>query len=102
VKTFRVHFKSAAGDQYMLVQATNAEKAEQEATRAQYRRQERFQLTFARLEQARESGDTGLLAVPPGTQATEAWVKAETERRRRDQVRYDDDTFKVASVEEVK
>jgi hypothetical protein len=33
---------------------------------------------------------------------TEAWVEAETERRKRDQARYEGAGLKVVSVEEVK
>lgn len=105
MKTFRVTFKGKNSSQVMRLVAKDEDEARQLAERAQFRRHERFPLTFARLEQARETGNPGLLALDPrqaGKAFTEAVVKAETERRKRDQGRYDDGELKVTKVEEVK
>jgi hypothetical protein len=104
VKTFRVHFKSTGGGQVMLLEAKDSDEAKRLAERAQHRRHERFPLTFARLEEAAATGKPGQLAIDPrlgGTALTEAWVKAETERRKRDVARYDDGDLKITKVEEV-
>lgn len=105
MKTFRVTFKGPDGKLvYMQLSAKNAEEAQRDAERAQFRRQERFPLTFQRLEQAAQTGEAGQLAVDPrfgGAALTEAWVKAETEKRKKDQGRYDKG-FKVVKVEEAK
>ena len=79
----------------------NAEDAQHEAERSQFRREERFPLTFERLEQAKDSGKPGVLSIDPrfaGKALSEAWVKAEIEKRK-DQDRYG---LKVVSVEEAK
>jgi hypothetical protein len=91
VSTWRIHFKSKGGDQFMLLEAPSKEKAEQEAKRSQFRRHERFPLTFDRMQQAHERG-----------KLTKDQFKAEMERRKKDQGRYDDDDLKVVKVEEVK
>lgn len=91
MKRWRIHFKSKGGDQVMTLLAETKAKAEQEAKRAQYRRHERFPLTFDRIQQAHERGDL-----------TSDQLKAELERRQRDQARYDDDSLKIASITEVK
>lgn len=86
---------------FVHVRAKNEEAAVHEAERSQFRREERFPLTFARLEEAKETGNPGLLALDPklaGATLTEHAVKAETERRKRDQDRYG---LKVVKVEEV-
>jgi hypothetical protein len=106
MKRFRVTFQSKDGSrQVMGLMAADKAEAQRLAERAQYRRHERFPLTFARLEQARETGNSGQLAIDPrfgGKALTEAWVKAETEKRKRDQARYDDGDLKIVSVEEEK
>lgn len=106
MKRYRITFKSKDGStQRMTLLANDRDEAQRLAERAQYRRHERFPLTFARLEQAAASGKPGGLAIDPklaGKALTEAWVKAETERRKRDQARYDDGDLKISSVEEVK
>jgi hypothetical protein len=106
VKRFRVTYKSKDGtSQLMTLLAKDAADAREQAEAAQARRHARFPLTFARLEQAKETGKPGVLAINPafgGKALTEAWVKAETERRKADQGRYDDGDLKIASVEEVK
>ena len=103
MKAFRVTYKSKDGSfQYVTLLAADKADAEKQAAEYQARRHSRFDLTFARLEQAKETGDTGMLAVAPGQTVTEAFVKAETERRKRDRARYDNDDLKVVKVEEVK
>lgn len=105
MKVFRVTFKGKDGVQYMRLVAKDAEEAKREAERAQFRRHERFPLTFARLEEAAGTGKPGGLAIAPhlaGKALTEAWVNAEIEKRKRDQGRYDNGELKVVKVEEVK
>lgn len=105
--TYRVHFKSKGGDQFMLIDAPNPQKAEQEAVRAQHRRHDRFPLTFERLNQSLEEGkphpmlaaNSKLAGLPP--EHAQAYIDAEIELRKRDQSRYDDDDLKVAGVEKV-
>lgn len=102
MKTFRVTFKGKQSTQVMLLEARDADEARRLAERAQFRRHERFPLTFARLDEAAETGKPGMLAIDPrlGSGAlTAAWVKAETERRKRDRARYDDGDLKVVKVE---
>jgi hypothetical protein len=105
VKRYRVTYKSKDGSaQYVTVLAKDAQDAKAQADAHQSRRHARFPLTFARLEQAKETGQPGMLAISPkfgGAALTEAWVKAETERRKVDQARYDDNNLKVTSVKEV-
>ena len=61
MKTFRVTLQGKDGKLvYISLQAKNAEEAERLAGEAQYRRQERFPLTFARLEQAAATGEAYL------------------------------------------
>lgn len=102
---FRVTLKGNDGKLvYMRLLAKNAEEAEQLAQEYQYRRKARFPLTFERLAQAADSGKPGQLAIGPqhgGAALTEAWVKAETEKRKRDAGRYEK-PFKVMKVEEAK
>jgi len=105
MKTFRVTFKGKDSSQTMYLDAKDADDAKLQAERAQFRRHERFPLTFARLDQVLETGQPGLLAVDPrfaGAGLTEAWVKAEIEKRKRDQARYDSGELKIVKVEEVK
>jgi hypothetical protein len=102
---YRIVYKSKQGRQVMTVLADSKEDAKQQAEEAQARRHARFPLTFARLEQAKETGQPGVLAISPhfaGKALTQAWVKAETEKRKRDQARYDDGDLKIQSIEEVK
>jgi hypothetical protein len=106
VKRWRVTFKAKDGSvQRVSLLAKNAEEAQKEAERSQFRRESRFPLTFARLSEAASTGEPGMLAIDPrfaGAALTEAWVEAETERRKRDQARYEGAGLKVVSVEEVK
>ena len=105
MKTFRVTFKGKDSSQTMYLDAESPEQAKLLAERAQFRRHERFPLTFARLDQALETGEAGQLAVDPrfaGAGLTEAWVKAEREKRKRDEARYDSGELKIVKVEEVK
>lgn len=103
MKTYRVTFKDKSGGLlYMSLQAKDKEDAQKQAERSQYQREARFPLTFARLEQAAATGNAGGLAIDPrygGKALTEAWVKAETEKRKADQDRYDKG-FTVVKVEE--
>lgn len=105
MKKFNVTFKGKDSLQVMSIMAKDKEEAQLLAERVQFRRHERFPLTFARLEEAASSGQPGQLAIDPrltGKALTEAWVKAETEKRKRDQDRYDSGELKVVSVEEMK
>lgn len=91
--------------------ATSPEEAEHLARRSQYRREERFPLTFARLDQALADGGklTGPISFDPraitidpkdGSQAlTIGAVKAEIEKRKADQDRYGGGGLKVLKVE---
>lgn len=109
MKKFDVTFKGKDSIQYMSLMAKDADEARRLAERVQFRRHERFPLTFARISEAAETGKMGLLAADPkfGGQALTAaavkeWAKRETERRKRDQGRYDSGEMKIVSVEEVK
>jgi hypothetical protein len=106
MKRFAITYRSKDGSrQVMTLLAKDKDEAERLAERAQHRRHERFPITFARLEHAAATGEPGLLAIDPkfgGKALTEAWVKAETERRKHDQARYDDGDLKIESVEEMK
>lgn len=86
MKRWRIHFKSPGGDQVMTLLADTKAEAEREAQRAQYRRQERFPLTFDRMEQ----------------NLTGKALEAEMEKRKRDLERYEKGNLKVASIREVK
>jgi hypothetical protein len=91
IKSFIVHFKGKKSEQFMELQARDSGEARMLAERAQFRRHERFPLTFDRIQQAHERGDLD-----------EKQLKAELERRKRDQGRYDDGELKIVSVKEVK
>jgi len=86
MKRWRIHFKSPGGDQVMTLLAETKADAEREAKRAQYRRHERFPLTFARMEQ----------------NLTGKALEAEMEKRKRDLERYDRDNLRIESIKEVK
>jgi hypothetical protein len=88
---FRVVFKGKRSQQVMTLQARNKDEARQLAERAQFRRHERFPLTFDRLNASLESGDL-----------SKEMHKAQVQLRKRDQGRYDDGELKVVKVEEVK
>lgn len=104
-KRFRVTFKGPDGSRvHITLMAESREAAERLAQKAQFRREERFPLTFQRLEHTAATGEPGMLAIDPrfaGAALTEAWVKAETEKRKADQDRYVKG-FTVESVKEVK
>lgn len=91
VKRWRVIFEGKRSRLTMTLLAKDKEQAAREAQYAQFRRHGRFDLTFDRLQQAHERGEL-----------TAEELKRELERRKRDRARYDDDEFKVKSVEEVK
>lgn len=102
-RRYRITFKEKSGRPlYLHLLAADKDEAQRLAERAQHRRHERFPLTFARLDQALETGNAGQLAVgaSAGQELTEAWVKAEIEKRKRDQARYDDGTLKLVKIEE--
>jgi hypothetical protein len=103
-KKFLVTFKGKEGRQHMTLLANDKEEAQRLAESYQHRRHARFPLTFARLDHALATGESGGLAISPlgGKSLTEAAVKAEIEKRKRDQARYDSGELKVESVEEVK
>ena len=86
MKRYRVIFKGKQSMQTMTLLAKDADEARRLAERAQFRRHERFPLTFARLEEAKD--------LPP------AQMKAELEKRKRDVARYDDGDMKITKVEE--
>jgi hypothetical protein len=92
VKRFRGVFKAKDGSEIrMTVLADSKEEAQRELERAQFRREERFSLTFDRVQQAHDRGDL-----------SKEQFKAEMEKRKADQARYDGAGLKLASVEEVK
>jgi hypothetical protein len=92
VKRFRAIFKAKDGsEQRMTLYAADKETATRDAERAQFRREERFNLTFDRLQQAHDAGTL-----------TKDLFASEMEKRQRDQERYDGGGMKLAKVEEVK
>lgn len=101
LKLFYVWLKGKDGELVRTgVRAKDRDDAEEQAVRAHARRQDRFPLTFARLEEAKETGNAGALAIDPklGSKAlTKAFIDAEIEKRKRDQDRYG---LKVVKVEE--
>lgn len=98
---YRITFNDKSGKPlYLSLTAADKEEAHRLALVAQERRHARFPLTFHRLELAADTGKTGQLAVDPRTDFTQAWVKAEVEKRKRDQGRYDDGTLKLVRIEE--
>lgn len=105
MRQFNVVIEAKDGSrQYVSFQAKDRDDARRVAERLIFQREQRFQLTFDRLEQARETGEAGMLAVDPrlqGKALTEAWVKGELERRKRDQARYEAG-LSVKKVEEAK
>jgi hypothetical protein len=103
VKRFRATVKFKDGSvQRVGVYAKDRDDAKRQVELHQFRRQERRSLTFARLDQIKETGQPGLYGIDPkfgGKALTEAWVKAETERRKKDLGRYDPD-YTIAKIEE--
>jgi len=88
----------------MEILANDRDEAVRLAERAQFRRHERFPLTFQRLDESLDSGRLHqLLARDPRTpdEYTKAVHRAQVELRKRDQGRYDDGEFKIEKVEEV-
>lgn len=104
MKRFRATVKFKDGSvQRVTLLAKDKDEAKVLVERQQYRRVERGPLTFARLSEAAETGKPGQLAIDPrfsGAALTEAWVKAETERRKADLGRYDTG-FTIYKIEEV-
>lgn len=92
MKKFRATFKAKDGSEIrMTVLADTKEEAQREVERAQFRREERFSLTFDRVQQAHDRGEL-----------SKEQFKAELDRRERDRDRYDGAGLKLAKVEEVK
>ncbi len=90
MKRYRITYKGKDGQQIMTLLAKDKDDAQRQAERAQYRRLDRFPLTFDRLEQAHAAGTL-----------TPEQFKSEMERRKRDSARYDGD-LKIVNVEEMK
>jgi hypothetical protein len=105
MKKYNVILKAKDGSrQHMSFMAKDKADAKLMAERLSFRRESRFDLTFARLEEAKETGKPGMLAIDPrmtGKALTEAWVKAETEKRKKDQARYEAG-FTIEKIEEAK
>lgn len=102
-KRYRATYKEKGGTFiYLHFRAPDDEAAQKLAEEAQARRESRFPLTFARLEQAKETGSAGLLAISPklaaDPAAIAAWAEQEAEKRKRDQARYDAG-FKLMKLE---
>jgi hypothetical protein len=92
MKRYRAIFKAKDGsEQRMTLYAADKETATKDAERAQFRREERFNLTFDRLQQAHNNG-----------QLTKELFASEMDKRKRDQDRYDGGGMKLSKVEEVK
>jgi hypothetical protein len=92
MKKYRATFKAKDGSTIrMTVLADSKDEAQREVERAQFRREERFDLTFDRVQQAHDRGDL-----------TKEQLKVEMERRKADQARYDGKGLTLAKVEEVK
>lgn len=92
MKKFRATFKAKDGSEIrMTVLADTKDEAQREVERAQFRREERFDLTFDRMQQAHERGDL-----------SKEQYKAELERRQRDQARYEGKGLSLVKVEEAK
>lgn len=88
-KRYRITFKSKDGYQYLHLLAKDKEEAQRLAERAQHRRHERFPLTFDRIQQAHERGEL-----------TADQYKAELEKRKADEARYDAGDWKITKIEE--
>jgi hypothetical protein len=101
---YEVVFKGKNSRQYMTLTAKDSDEAKRLAKQQQARRHMRFPLTFARLDQALETGEMGLLAASvrkPSPDELKAWHSRQTELRKRDQARYDDDELKLESCRKV-
>jgi hypothetical protein len=91
VKKYRAIFKAKDGsEQRMILYAADKETATRDMERAQFRREERFNLTFDRLQQAHNNG-----------QLTKELFASEMDKRQRDQDRYGGGGMKLIKVEEV-
>jgi len=88
LKKYRVVVKGKNSRIHMTLMARSKDEAEKLAGLSEHRRHGRFPLTFDRIQQAHERGEL-----------TSEQFKAEMERRKRDQARYDDSEFKIESVE---
>jgi hypothetical protein len=105
MKRYRATVKFKDGSvQRVTVMAEDRDDAKKQVEFQQFRRQERGPLTFSRLEQAADSGQPGMLSIDPkfgGQALTEAWVAAETEKRKADLGRYEK-PYTIDKIEEVK
>jgi hypothetical protein len=92
VKKYRATFEAKDGSvQRVTLRAENRDAAEKAVLHHQYRREDRFDLTFDRMQQAHERGDL-----------TKEQYAAEMERRKQDQARYDGKGMTLKKLEEVK
>jgi hypothetical protein len=91
LKRYRVVFGPKGAIQHVTLYARNKPEAEQLAVAHQQRRQSRFPLTFARLEQ-------GVDFTQPGRKMSAADIKAEMERRNQDQDRYEKGKVEILEV----
>jgi hypothetical protein len=92
MKKYRAILKAKDGSvQRVTLRAENREAAETAVLFQQFRREERFNLTFDRLQQAHDAGTL-----------TPEQFKAEMEKRKQDQARYEGSGFKLEKIEEVK
>jgi hypothetical protein len=92
VKKYRATFEGKDGSmQRVTLRAESKEAAEKAVLHQQYRREERFNLTFDRLQQAHKSGTL-----------TKEMYASELEKRQRDQARYEGKGMTLKKLEEVK
>jgi hypothetical protein len=92
VKKYRATFEGKDGSvQRVTLRAENKDAAEKAVLHHQFRREDRFDLTFDRMQQAHERGDL-----------TKEQYAAEMERRQADQARYEGKGMTLKKLEEVK
>jgi hypothetical protein len=105
MKRFRGHVKFKDGTVIrMTVLAKDRDDAREQIDAAQKARAGRADRTFANLAAIKETGQPGMYGIDPkygGAALTEAFVKRETEKRKRDLGRYDTD-YRIEKIEEVK
>jgi hypothetical protein len=100
---YKITFKGKDSRQVMYLLADSEDEAKQAAEEAQARRHGRFPLTFQRLDMSLAQGEpVPLLGVDTkGGEFSKQLHKAQTELRKRDQARYDDNELKITKVEKV-
>ena len=91
LKRYRVVFGPKGSIQHVSLYARNRPEAEMLAVAHQERRAARFPLTYARLEQ-------GVDFTRPGRKMSASDIKAETERRNRDQERYEKGPLPILEI----